>query len=240
MSEAELAIFAANTEALGARNGIGLVKLMGRESGFISAHATLATLATGEVNFCLVPEVPFSLDGFLKALKTRIEARGHAVVVVAEGAGQDLMEASNALDASGNVRFADIGVFMKDRIKDYFTKACLDINLKYIDPSYMIRTKQTNTYDSVFCLLLGHNAVHAAMAGRTNMVVGYWKNEFTHVPIPMAVSKRKRIDPPGQALERRPRLHRPAAGYLSARLRQAIKRSGRCRRMGLPVGRIRV
>jgi 6-phosphofructokinase 1 len=195
VTEAKAAIYSAHTEAIGARNGVGLVKLMGRESGFIAAYAALAY---NDVNFCLVPEAPFTLQGFLKALKERLERRHHAVVVVAEGAGPNLIEQTGERDPSGNIRFADIGVFLRDQIKGYFKKAGMELNLKYIDPSYTIRSMPATPNDSAFCLLLGHNAVHAGMAGRTNMVVGYWKNEFTHVPIPLAVSKRKKIDPNGR------------------------------------------
>jgi len=193
-SEARRATYAAHSEAEGTRNGIGLVKLMGRESGFIAAHAVLADT---QVNFCLVPEVPFSLDKFLSALKERLEKREHAVIVVAEGAGQELTQSTEERDASGNIRFADIGVFLRDQIKAYFNRAGMKVNLKYIDPSYTIRSMPTNAHDSTFCLLLGHNAVHAGMAGRTNMVVGFWRGDFTHVPIGLAISKRKKIDPEG-------------------------------------------
>ncbi len=195
VAESRTAIYSAHAEADGARNGVGLVKLMGRESGLIAANASLAN---SEVNFCLVPEVPFRLESFLAALSKRLELRRHGVVVVAEGAGQDLMAATHARDASGNVRFQDIGLFMKEKIKGYFKSAGVEINLKYIDPSYTIRSMPANPHDSVFCLLLGHNAVHAGMTGRTNMLVGYWNGEYTHVPIPLAVSVRKRIDPNGR------------------------------------------
>ena len=191
VSEARTAIYSAHTEAQGARNGIGLVKLMGRESGFIAAYASITN---GDVNFCLIPEIRFSLDAFLEALQARLESRKHAVVVVGEGAGQDLMEASGDRDASGNIRFGDIGLFLKDRIQNYFKKSQMDATLKYIDPSYMIRSLPANPHDSGFCLLLGHNAVHAGMCGKTNMVVGHWNNEFSHVPIHLAASKRKQIN----------------------------------------------
>jgi 6-phosphofructokinase 1 len=170
------------------------VKLMGRDSGFIAAYAVLADT---QVNFCLVPEVPFTLDGFLGALEKRLQSRGHAVIVAAEGAGQNLTAMTGEHDASGNVRYGDIGTFMRDQIKAHFKKTDLDINLKYIDPSYTIRSLPANARDSAFCLLLGHNAVHAGMTGRTDMVVSVWNNEFTHVPIPLAVSARKKIDPEG-------------------------------------------
>lgn len=194
VSEARRATYAAHSEALGARNGIGLVKLMGRESGFIAAYTVLAD---NNVNFCLVPEVPFTLEGFFSVLKERLERRKHAVIVVAEGAGQDLLQKTGERDASGNVRFGDIGIFLKDEISAYFKKIGMEFTLKYIDPSYTIRSLPANAHDSSFCLILGHNAVHAGMTGRTDMVVGFWKNEFTHVPIPLAVSKRKRINPHG-------------------------------------------
>jgi len=192
VTESRPSLYAAHTEAVGARNGIGLVKLMGRESGFIAAFATLAD---SEVNFCMIPEVRFTLEVFLKALRERLERRGHALILVGEGAGQDLMEKIHGRDASGNIRFGDIGIFLRDQINAYFGKAGIEVNLKYIDPSYTIRSMPANARDSAFCLLLGHNAVHAGMAGRTDMVIGFWKNEFTHLPISLAVSRRKKIEP---------------------------------------------
>ena len=192
VTESRISLYSAHAEATGARNGVGLVKLMGRESGFIAAFATLAY---SEVNFCMVPEVEFTLDAFLGALKVRLENRGHALIVVGEGAGQYLMAGNHELDASGNVRFEDIGIFLKNEINGYFKKTGTEINLKYIDPSYTIRSMPANARDSAFCLLLGHNAVHAGMAGRTNMLVGFWNHTFTHLPTSLAVSQRKKIDP---------------------------------------------
>ena len=194
VSEARRVTYAAHSEAEGARNGIGLVKLMGRESGFIAAYAVLAD---NQVNFCLIPEAPFKLEALLQALKERLAKRGHALLVVAEGAGQNLVEKTQGKDLSGNIRLGDIGIFLRDQIKDYFRQQQIEINLKYIDPSYTIRSVPSNAYDSAFCLLLGHNAVHAAMTGKTNMVVSVWAHEFTHVPISLAVSQRKKIDPEG-------------------------------------------
>lgn len=194
VSEARRATYAANTEAESARNGIGLVKLMGRDSGFIAAYAVLVD---GQVNFCLVPEVPFALDRFLAELSRRLERRGHAVIVVAEGAGQDLLPPEGTRDASGNIRYADVGPFLRDAITAYFRDAGIPVTLKYIDPSYAIRSVPATAHDAAFCLLLGHNAVHAGMSGRTDMLVGFWNHQFTHVPLALAVSERKRIDPDG-------------------------------------------
>lgn len=190
VSEAQKVIEGAHVEAIAARNGVGLVKLMGRDSGFIAAYTTLAD---SRVNFCLVPEAPFTLDALLAALRNRLAERGHAVIAVAEGAGQDLMAGPRNADASGNVLHSDIGLFLRDAIRDYFRAIDMELNLKYIDPSYTIRSVPANTEDSAFCLLLGHNAVHAAMSGRTNMVVGYWRGQYTHVPIGAAVAQRKKI-----------------------------------------------
>ena len=195
VSEAKRATYSAHVEAVGAPNGVGLVKLMGRESGFIAAYSVLVD---NQVNFCLIPEVPFSLDAFLEALKERLEKRKHAVIVVAEGAGQDLFTSTNELDASGNVKFGDIGIFLRDAIKKHFKSIGMAVNLKYIDPSYIIRSQPANPHDSAFCLLMGHNAVHAGMSGRTGMIVGYWNNHYTHVPIELSVSERKRIEPKGR------------------------------------------
>jgi 6-phosphofructokinase 1 len=194
VSEARRATYGANTEAEAADNGIGLVKLMGRDSGFIAAYTVLVD---SQVNFCLIPEVPFSLERFLSALTDRLKRRGHALIVVAEGAGQDLLASGAERDASGNVRFGDIGVFLRDAIKDHFKRINVEATIKYIDPSYTIRSVPANAHDSAFCLLLGHSAVHAGMAGRTNMVVGFWNHQFTHVPISLAVSERKKVDADG-------------------------------------------
>lgn len=195
VSEAKRATYSAHVEAVGAPNGVGLVKLMGRDSGFIAAYSVLVD---NQVNFCLVPEVPFSMDAFLEALKKRLEHRNHAVIVVAEGAGQDLFSSTGERDASGNVKFNDIGIYLRDAIKNHFKSIEMEVNLKYIDPSYIIRSQPANAHDSAFCLLMGYSAVHAGMAGRTGMIVGYWNNLFTHVPIKLAVSERKKIDPRGR------------------------------------------
>ncbi len=196
-SEAAKAIRAAHVEACGAPGGVGLVKLMGRHSGFIACYASLAM---SDANFVLIPEVPFSLEGengLLACLSRRLERRGHAVIVVAEGAGQDLMTASNATDASGNKRLSDVGVWLKDRITEHFSANKLELNLKYIDPSYVIRSVPANPYDSVFCSRLAHNAVHAAMCGRTEMVVSRWHTRFVHVPMALAIRERNCVDPNG-------------------------------------------
>ena len=194
VSEAKKATSAAHAEAIGARNGIGLVKLMGRDSGFIAAYSVLVD---NQVNFCLIPESRFTLNGLLAVLQQRLEQREHAVIVVAEGAGQELLEETGERDASGNIRYGDIGIFLRDSIKQYFKGIGMEINLKYIDPSYMIRSLPANPHDSAFCLLMGHSAVHAGMAGRTGMIVGYWNHQFTHVPIALAVARRRKIDPGG-------------------------------------------
>jgi 6-phosphofructokinase 1 len=197
VSEAVDAIYSAHVEAEGAPNGIGLVKLMGRNSGFIAANATLAL---NDVNFVLVPEVPFDLygdNGFLYHLRERLTRRGHAVICAAEGAGQELIarHSENKFDASGNLALDDIGIFLKDKISSYFSEIGMKINLKYIDPSYMIRSTPANSNDSIYCALLGQFAVHAGMAGKTDMIIGLWNNVYTHVPIELVTSKRKQIDP---------------------------------------------
>ncbi len=169
---------------------------MGRYSGSIAAGATLASQ---EVNFTLVPEIPFELegeDGFLACLQRRILARGHAVIVVAEGAGQDLItEGEIEKDASGNVKFHDIGPFLKQRIACHFAGAGIPVNVKYFDPSYIIRSVPANTDDSLLCDRLARNAVHAAMAGKTDVLMGLWYNTFIHVPIPLAIAGKKNLGP---------------------------------------------
>jgi 6-phosphofructokinase 1 len=187
---------AAHAEASSAYNGVGLVKLMGRHSGFIAAHATLAT---ANVNFCLVPELPFELDMFLEALEQRLRHRSHAVIVVGEGAGQDLIEGdSNERDPSGNVRLKDIGSFLLKKINDHFKNRSTPLTIKYIDPSYTIRSLPANAVDSEFCVLLGQCAVHAAMAGCTNMVIGSWNQHFTHIPNRVVVKTRKQLNLMGE------------------------------------------
>ncbi len=197
-SIAAQAIRGAHVEATGAPNGIGLLKLMGRHSGFIAAHAALASR---DANFVLVPEVPFELggaNGFLPHLLRRLRRRGHAVVVVAEGTGQHLFEqesAQNETDASGNAKLKDIGTLLRDRISQYLKMVDVPFNLKYIDPSYLIRASAATPSDSLLAGIYGQMAVHAGMAGKTAMLVGNWHGHFTHVPIEVAVSGRKTIDP---------------------------------------------
>ncbi|RLB58787.1 MAG: ATP-dependent 6-phosphofructokinase [Deltaproteobacteria bacterium] len=192
------AIRAAHVEASGTPNGVGLVQLMGRHSGYIAANAALAE---PDVNCVLVPEVPFVIDGergLVAWLRRRLEKRGHAVIVVAEGAGQEFLGGNHSTDASGNVDLADIGLYLKQRLTSELKAAGVSHSLKYIDPSYIIRSAPANPNDSLFCATLAQNAVHAAMTGRTGMLVGIWHNIFTHVPIAAAVSGRKLIDPEGE------------------------------------------
>ncbi|MFN8210852.1 MAG: ATP-dependent 6-phosphofructokinase [Bacteroidales bacterium] len=189
----------AHNEAAGAYNGVALVKLMGRDSGFIAAHSALSIQ---EVNFVLIPEVSFDLygtRGFLKILRQRLEERRHAVVVVAEGAGQDLFDKSEIeRDASGNIKPKDIGVFLKDKIAEEFTNKGFPFAIRYIDPSYIIRSAPANPNDSKFCSQLAMNTVHAAMAGKTDFVTGNWNSTFTLLPIPIATARRKKIDVNGE------------------------------------------
>ena len=197
VQQAKDAVASMHMEARSQINGIGLVKLMGRESGFI---ATAAALASHECNFCLIPEVPFEMEGpngFLSHLEKRLEKRHHAVIIVAEGAGQELLTKTNQTDASGNIKLADIGVFLRDQINAYFKKKNIEINLKYIDPGYQIRAAVTTASDSIYCERLGNNAVHAAMAGKTKMVVGLVHEKFVHIPINMVIASRNVVDPEG-------------------------------------------
>ena len=196
VEEAVKVLDCAHTEARSVRNGLALVKLMGRHAGFIAAGATVAN---HDVNFTLIPEVPFKLDGkngFLSALKERLQKRAHAVVVVAEGAGQELFEDSATdRDASGNIRLKDIGLFLRERIECYFREANIPIVMRYFDPSYQIRSSPANAADAVLCDLYARNAVHAAMAGKTGLVIGFLHDSFIHIPIEMLVREKKHIDP---------------------------------------------
>jgi len=192
------AIISASNEAEGYPNGLGLLKLMGRHSGFIAATAVLAQQ---DVNFVLIPEIDFDLEGpkgLLNALEKRLADRKHAVIVVAEGAGQKFFEnKKNECDASGNVKLKDIGIYLKEAINAHFTGKGLDISIKYIDPSYMIRSLPANANDRVFCNFLGRNSVHAGMSGRTDMLIGHWNNQFVHVPMKLIADKRKKVNPRG-------------------------------------------
>jgi 6-phosphofructokinase 1 len=200
VEEAAKVLDRAHTEARSVANGIALVKLMGRHAGFIAAGATVACQ---DVNFTLVPEVPFALDGergLLAALRRRVAERGHALVVVAEGAGQDLVSPGRAeRDASGNVRLLDVGTVLRERIERDFAAQGIPMVMRYIDPSYLIRSSPANAADSILCDLFARNAVHAAMAGKTGVVIGYLHDTFIHVPIELLASRTKVLDPDGFA-----------------------------------------
>jgi 6-phosphofructokinase 1 len=194
VEKATEAIRSAHTEALGACNGIGMVKLMGREAGFIAAQAAMALK---DVNYVLVPEVKFDLEGpngLLNILEQRLQRRKHAVIVVAEGAGQDLVQ-SQGTDASGNPVLGDISGLLVSKIKDHFKKRSIPLTLKFIDPSYIIRSVPANSNDRVYCGFLGMNAVHAAMAGKTGMVVSKMHEVYVHIPLHLVTDGRKRLDP---------------------------------------------
>ena len=196
---ASQAIHSAYIEAIGARRGIGLVKLMGRHSGYIAATATLAS---GHPNICLIPEIPCRLDGsggLLQWLEKLLNERGHAVVVVAEGAGQDFFKDKPVdRDLSGNIKLGDIGGYLRDKILSHFHGKGERVPLRYIDPSYIIRAAHPNPADTLFCTRLAQNAVHAAMAGKTALLVGYWHGVMTHVPLKALVNQTSTINPKGE------------------------------------------
>ncbi|MEI7962727.1 MAG: ATP-dependent 6-phosphofructokinase [Verrucomicrobiota bacterium] len=193
-AEAVRIIRCAHSEARGHANGVGLVKVMGRDSGFIAAYAALSENC---VNYVLVPEVPTYLEGsngLLAHLEKRLSGRGHAVVVVAEGAGQNLMQNDPlAKDASGNAKFGDIGPFLKKQIENHFKSSSKAITVKYIDPSYIIRSVPASPQDAIYCLRLAQHAVHAGMAGKTNMVVGRWHGHHVNLPINVVTVRRRKV-----------------------------------------------
>jgi 6-phosphofructokinase 1 len=199
ISESVKAIQCAHVEAKGAPNGIGLVKIMGRQSGHIAAGAVLAQT---NVNFVLIPEVPFNMEGekgFLKAVEKRLRERTHCVILVAEGAGQEHLRKKGQpmeTDPSGNPHLLDIGFFLKTSLEEYFRQIGMEVNLKYIDPSYMIRSVPANASDSMYCAALGQYAVHAGMAGKTGMLVGLMKDEYVHLPLKL-VSSGTKVEPCG-------------------------------------------
>lgn len=190
----------AHVEAQAAVNGVGIVKLMGRHSGFIACQAAIAST---DVDAVLIPEIPVRLEGeggLLDFLDRRLKRHSHAVIVVAEGAGQEHCfdgAPESRTDASGNIRLGDIGVVLKNRIVDHFRHRKIDMTLKYIDPSYHIRSVPALPNDSVYCWNMARNAVHAAMAGNTELLIGRWHGRFVHVPIPLATRFRKQVDPSG-------------------------------------------
>ena len=200
VEEAAKILQRAHTEACSVQNGISLVKLMGRHAGFLTAEATVASQ---DVNFTLIPEVPFQLEGecgFLTALERRILNRGHAVIAVAEGAGQELLGSSgNERDASGNVRLKDIGLFLRQKIEEWFEARNIPVAMRYFDPSYIVRSSPANAEDSVLCDQFARNAAHAAMAGKTGVVIGLVHDCFIHVPIDLLATQQKRLDPNGPA-----------------------------------------
>lgn len=196
-TEAARAISAGYVEATASRGGISLIKLMGRYSGFIACFAALAETSA---DFVLIPEVPFAIDGkggFLEHLEERMREHDYAVIVVAEGAGQEHFPEVKELDASGNKKLADIGGLLRDRIQAHFKGINYPITMRYIDPSYAIRSVEANSYDSVYCLQLAQSAVHAAMAGKTGVVVGQFRRRFVHIPVELLNRETNQVNPNG-------------------------------------------
>jgi len=193
VEEAARVLDCAHTEACSVPGGIGVVKVMGRHAGFVTAGATIASQ---DVNFALIPEVPFNLDTFLTALKQRMLTKSHAVIAVAEGAGHELLAAeANARDASGNVKLQDIGRYLSARIETYFKAEGIPVVLRYFNPSYQVRSRPANCEDALLCDLFARHAVHAAMAGKTGLVIGFLHERFIHVPIELLAGHTKRLDP---------------------------------------------
>ncbi|KAF3788756.1 ATP-dependent 6-phosphofructokinase 5 [Nymphaea thermarum] len=183
IQEAQKAIRAAHVEAESGENGVGLVKLMGRNSGFIAMYATLASR---DVDCCLIPESLFYLEGkggLFEFMEQRLRQDGHMVMVVAEGAGQGLVPAS----------FSDVGIWLNDKIKEHFAKKKIVLNLKYIDPTYMIGAIPSNAADNVYCTLLAHSAIHGAMAGYTGFAVGPVNGKHAHIPIHTLIEKQRQV-----------------------------------------------
>ena len=193
IEEAARVIGCAHTEARSVSGGIGLVKLMGRHAGFVTAGATITSQ---DVNFALIPEVPFALEPFLAALTERMRVKSHAVIAVAEGAGQDLLAGEpDARDASGNAKLKDIGPFLRERIEAHLKAEGIPGIVRYFDPNYEVRSRPANSEDAVLCDLFARHAVHAAMAGKTGLVIGFLHERFIHVPIGLLAAHTKRLDP---------------------------------------------
>lgn len=198
VGEAVRVIRSAHTEARCVDNGVSLVKLMGRHAGFIAAAATVASQ---EVNFCLVPEVPFALDGgdgLFAALERRLQRKPHAVIVVAEGAGQHLLPPGDERDASGNLKLRDIGLHLRERLVAHFEARGIEMAMRYFDPSYQIRGCAADTEDALLCDRMARHAVHAAMAGRTGLVISYLNGQYVHVPVSEIARGSKRLDLEGE------------------------------------------
>lgn len=193
VEEAKRVLDCAHTEARSVNRGVGLVKLMGRHAGFVTAAAVVASQ---DVNFALIPEVPFKLEVFLAALKERLRTKSHAVIAVAEGAGQELLQTDTSQrDASGNVKLKDIGPYLRQKIETYFKAEGMPVVVRYFDPSYQVRSRPANCEDALLCDLYARHAVHAAMAGKTGVVIGFLHEKFIHVPIELLAQKIKRLDP---------------------------------------------
>ena len=197
VEEAQKAIRAAVTEAKSALNGVGVVKLMGRQSGFIAMNASLAN---GDVDVCLIPEVDFAMEGtsgVVRHIKNLLALQGHAVVVLAEGAGQEYVTSSGGTDKGGNPILGDIGKWFVKRLK-----AEMRCDVKYIDPTYMVRGITANAHDSIYCTVLGQNAVHGAFAGYTGISIGMVNTHAVFLPIPRLIERERLVDPDGRMWHR--------------------------------------
>ncbi len=143
-------------------------------------------------------------------LVDRFKTRDHCLIVCAEGAGQNLLPTVSGTDKSGNRLFGDIGECLKKEIGARLKDLKVEHSIKYIDPSYSIRAGVANASDAILCtmqvfIMIGliflryaQMAVHAAMAGKTDCMVGMMHGQFVHLPLERVTAGKKNVDVRGQ------------------------------------------
>eukprot|EP00668_Euglena_longa_P014128 GGOE01018102.1.p1 GENE.GGOE01018102.1~~GGOE01018102.1.p1 ORF type:complete len:494 (+),score=144.75 GGOE01018102.1:38-1483(+) len=183
-------------EASSVKNGVGVVKVMGRDSGFVARNAALSN---NVVDACLIPEVPFEIKGnggLLPWLDGHLATKHCAVIVICEAAGQQHLPCLGK-DPTGHNIYEDTGKWLKKAIETHWQETGQEGKVFLIDPSYMLRSVPANTGDNMFCIQLAQAAVHTAYSGYSGVTVGRYHDLYGVMPIEMVVSGLRKVNPKG-------------------------------------------
>lgn len=158
-----------------------IVEVMGRDAGHLALHSALA----GNADVCLIPEIPYNLDGIINKLKEiKRRGRNHAVIVVSEGLktenGTPITSNKNMV---GETIYGGIGQYLCDEISKRYN----EFQFRVTTLGHLQRSGVPVAFDRLLASLFGANAVELLDKGEDNKMV-IWKNgEVSYVSLPEVV-----------------------------------------------------